>query len=347
MNVGLVGCGDISDCHMKAWSKIESARVTAVCDIIEERATRVGQKWNVPSCYTDLDTMIKRENLHFLSICTPPNVHTDAACNALESGVNTVVEKPLAMTVKEVERVQETSRHSKAKLTVISTLLFTSAIDRARRVLESMAQEIQSVDVHFLKTPDYHMAADPSHWCHGLPGGIFGESLFHAIYLIRTFIGDLQARGIYADKLGKYEWMRYDELTVFLSAPGKQATIRYSFNSPRSTTFLDLYGQGNVLRAELNTNDVCLFRDPQKRSIGKAFEGIRQASAAVENALCIVPDAVSFRLAIQPTIHELNIRSFVESVTSGKPPLMTLDDAYRITELQERITTLIDTHRPF
>jgi predicted dehydrogenase len=345
MNVGLVGCGIISDAHLKAWRRIESARVAAVCDTNEERAAEVAGRWRVPSYYNDLECMIRHEGIEFLSICTPPKSHVDAACKAITSDVNVVVEKPLAMTTKEVEQIEEVSRRSTAKLMVISNLLYRPAVSGARRAFASLHQEPVSADVHFLRTPDDSNAADSSHWGHRLPGGIFTDHLFHALYLIRFFLGDLQLKAVHLDKFGILDWMRYDELTVFLGSQERRASIHVSFNSSREETFLDLYGQKNALRAELMTNDVYVFRDPEKRWAGKGFEAARQTFMSVENTLRLVSDSLTFHLGVQHTAHELNIRDFVEDGAS-KRSVLTLEDAYRITQLQEDITTLIDKHGP-
>ena len=345
MNVGLVGCGRVSDEHMKAWRRVRQARVTAVCDTIEERAARVAEAWDVPSHYTDLETMIRHEKLEYLSICTPPNSHVEAVSEAIAAGVNVVVEKPLAMTVKEVEQIGQVSKGSTARLMVVSNLLFAPAAARANHVLESLRQQPVSVDVQFFKESDDNFISDSTHWCHKLPGGIFGEILFHPLYLIRFFLGDLQIKAVYVERIGKHDWMPYDELTVFLGSLQSQARIRISCNSLRYRSFLDLYGQKNAIRAELKTNDTYMFRDPDKRWTAKGFEVLRQNFMSLESGLRLVPDAALFHLGVHHTTHELNIKAFVDNHASVKSRVLTLEDAYKITQLQEEITTLIDKHR--
>ena len=343
MNVGLVGCGRIAEAHMQAWRRIRSAHISAVCDTVEDRAKQMAERWRVPTCYTDLANMIQREDLQFLSICTPPLAHIDQARMAIESGVNAVVEKPLAMSAKDVEEIAEICQRSKARLTVISNLLFTSAVARARRILASLHDEPISLDLTFLKpaASDY-MAGDPSHWIHRLPGGIFGEMLFHPIYLISFFLGELSVRGIYLDKFGTQDWLPHDELTVFLGSARKRATIRTFYNSLRYSIFLDLCGQKYALKIDIGTNDVFVIRDSKAGPTAKAVDCTRQAYAVFENIRGAVLQGISYHLGIKHSPIELNIRSFVESVAKKKPSVITLEDAYKMTLIQEEITTLID-----
>lgn len=346
MKVGLVGCGDIAEAHMLAWHRIKSARVTAVCDAVEDRAKGVAERWRVPSCYTDLERMMGRENLQFLSICTPPFAHVEQARLAIESGVNAIVEKPLAMTAKDVEQIAEVCRRSKAKLTVISNLLFEPVVARANRILARFHDELISGNVTFVKPPTERTSADPSHWSHSLPGGVFGELLFHPIYLVWFFLGELSVRGIHVDKFGTQHWIRHDELRVFLGSAGKRATIHVFYNSPRYETFLDLYGRKYAFRIDLGNNDVCVFRNPQNGPVGKVVDCARQAFTVFGNTRDAVLAGITYHLGIRQSAHELNIASFVESVASGRPPVITLEDAYRMTQIQEEITTLIDKAGP-
>ena len=68
------------------------------------------------------------------------------------------------------------------------------------------------------------------HWCHRLPGGIFGEMLPHSIYLANAFIKGLEVAAVHQQKLGNNSWMAADELRVILRADTGVATITNSAN---------------------------------------------------------------------------------------------------------------------
>ncbi len=340
MKVGVIGCGSIAYKHMDAWRRIKSTRVTAVCDTDRERASGYAQKWRVASHFSDPEAMMQSERLQFVSICTPPPSHADLICKALEMGVNVVVEKPLAMTVKDADMIMSASQRTKAKLTVINNMLFAPAVRRVRRLLDTLGDELISAEIQFLKTPNEDRARDPSHWAHKLPGGIFGEFLPHPLYLLRFFLGDLSVRGIHLDKFGTREWMPHDELEVFLRSSEKRARIHISYNSPQYATYLDLFGKRKTVRAELGRNEVYVFSEENWRPIRKAFHYAGQMLVGV---FATASDGFAHYLPVRQTEHEMNIRSLVESVTSGSSPAVTLEDAYRTTRVQEEITRLIDT----
>ena len=69
---GIVGCGRISGFHLEALEALKGiAEVTAVCDVVPERAEAAARKAGGARWYTDLDAMIEAGGLDVLSVCTP------------------------------------------------------------------------------------------------------------------------------------------------------------------------------------------------------------------------------------------------------------------------------------
>ena len=66
---------------------------------------------------------------------------------------------------------------------------------------------------------------------------------------------------------------------------------------------------------------------------------------SLQDSLRVVPDAISFHLGARNVPHELNVRSLAGDATTD-PPVLTLQDAYGLTQIQEEITTRIDEWSP-
>ena len=104
MKVGVVGCGFISGIHVNAW-KDAGATVTAACDLNENLAKEFSKNWNIPTYYTSLPEMLKKENLSAISVCVPPKFHADVAIEALKSNCHIVVEKPFTINTQDADRL--------------------------------------------------------------------------------------------------------------------------------------------------------------------------------------------------------------------------------------------------
>ena len=72
--VALVGCGRISKNHFDALRKIEGLTVSAVCDIVPDRAEAAGAQEGVPA-FTSYEEMLQRAECDVVTVCTPSGLH--------------------------------------------------------------------------------------------------------------------------------------------------------------------------------------------------------------------------------------------------------------------------------
>ena len=123
LKFGMIGVGKICQgCHLPAYEKLEQSgdvTVAALCDINEERLNDAAKRFPKAKLYTDYREMIKCEELDAVDICTPNNIHSEAAVFALEHGLNVMCEKPDAVSVKEAERMKDAAEKSGKTLMVI------------------------------------------------------------------------------------------------------------------------------------------------------------------------------------------------------------------------------------
>jgi predicted dehydrogenase len=110
--------------------------------------------------------------------------------------------------------------------------------------------------MNMLHTKNDPMAANPSHWCHSMIAGRFGENLPHPLYISRAILRDVEVKQILGSKLGSYPWMPIDELRVLLGDnKGRIASIYiYSFNTARPETTLKIFGTTGILEVNLSNN---------------------------------------------------------------------------------------------
>jgi len=120
LRFGMIGVGKISQgCHLTAYDKIDDVKIVAICDINEERLEEVGKKYPDAKLYTDYRKMIEDEELDAVDICTPNNIHSEAAVFALEHGLNVMCEKPDAVCVAEAEKMKAAAEKSGKTLMVM------------------------------------------------------------------------------------------------------------------------------------------------------------------------------------------------------------------------------------
>ncbi|MDR0405757.1 MAG: Gfo/Idh/MocA family oxidoreductase [Clostridiales bacterium] len=102
--VGVVGTGIISESYFAAFARLGGFAVTAVCDIQPDRAALTAKRFGA-AAYTDFRDMAAAGGLDIAVICLPHGLHAEAAERFAESGAHIIVEKPMANTTAECDRM--------------------------------------------------------------------------------------------------------------------------------------------------------------------------------------------------------------------------------------------------
>ncbi len=120
LKVGLVGVGGISTEHIRCWDRYESAELTSICDIREERLNMHPSKKH----YTDFDLMLDSEDFDIIDICLPTYMHTEFALKCLKKGINVICEKPISLNKDDVDLIYNTAKENGVKFMVAQVLRF-------------------------------------------------------------------------------------------------------------------------------------------------------------------------------------------------------------------------------
>jgi predicted dehydrogenase len=340
LNVGIVGCGEVANGHVRAWRKVKEAKILAVLDINASLAKNMAEKWGIPNYFTSLSEMGDKLPVNAIDICTPPSTHMPIAVEAMENGVNVVMEKPMTMTVRDAEVIVEAQKKSGLTAGVIHNWLFENTITKATSLIEEgQLGEILSVEVEAINTKDDFMASHENHWSHKYPGGRFGEMLAHPIYLIRHFLGGEETvEDVQVAKLGDYPWMKSDELTALFRVGNKVGRAYASFNSPRNSIYVSIYGKKAILKIDI-INATVLKLDERgvaawdlgSDTIGQAFKIF---GATVRNA--------GVRIAQRwLSGHDNYVRLFADSLLTGGPPPVSVEEGMSVVKSVEKACELI------
>lgn len=96
IRIGVIGTGIIGKAHLDQYADIEGAEVVALCDINEQEARRVADKYGVAHVYTDYKDLLAREDIDAVDVCLHNNFHAPLTIAALQAGKHVYCEKPIA-----------------------------------------------------------------------------------------------------------------------------------------------------------------------------------------------------------------------------------------------------------
>ena len=108
--VGIIGAGWVSGEHVKAYASNPNAKVIGIYSRTAERAKAKLEECGVEGkVFSSLDELLASPDIDIVSICSPPSVHAEQVIAAASAGKHIVIEKPLAMNMEDVRKMQRRS----------------------------------------------------------------------------------------------------------------------------------------------------------------------------------------------------------------------------------------------
>lgn len=132
IRVAVIGAGAFGSEHARVYSEVAGSRLAAVCDIDESRGRPVAQRYNA-DFVTDYRELIGKVDAASLTV--PTESHEAIASELLNAGIAILVEKPIARTVDEADRIIEAAKRTGAVLQVGHLERFNPAVIAAARII--------------------------------------------------------------------------------------------------------------------------------------------------------------------------------------------------------------------
>ena len=104
LSVGVIGAGGIARSHMNAIKVNDNIQMVAVIDVDADRAGAAAEEFGA-NAYTDIEPLLANPQVEAVHVCTPHALHADQVVAAAEAGKHVLVEKPMALTLADCDRM--------------------------------------------------------------------------------------------------------------------------------------------------------------------------------------------------------------------------------------------------
>ena len=101
VRVGVIGCGGRGRGHIRSLKEFEDVHLAAVCDPVVDIRESVCEEYGIDGQYGDVSAMLEGEALDAVFVAPPAHLNATLALPCLEAGVNTFLEKPPGLSLKE------------------------------------------------------------------------------------------------------------------------------------------------------------------------------------------------------------------------------------------------------
>jgi predicted dehydrogenase len=141
--IGVIGTGFIGPAHIEALRRLPGVEVVALADVDDATAKAKADSLGVAHSYGDYRTLLARDDVQAVHICTPNYLHFEMSRQALEAGKHVVCEKPLAVEAKEAAILVELA----AKKKLVNAVHFNIRYYPLMRQVKLMAQKGELGDI--------------------------------------------------------------------------------------------------------------------------------------------------------------------------------------------------------
>ena len=339
MKYALIGCGRIAINHIKAVVN-NNLEMVAVCDLLPEAIDSLFEKTGYNKDvkrYSDYKKMIEENpEIELIAIATESGVHAEIALYCIDNNINIIIEKPMAMSMKDADEIVKRSQAKGVKVSVCHQNRFNIAIQEMRRALEGERfgkLSHGSINIRWNRGKQYYdQATWRGKWASD--GGCLFNQCIHGIDLLRWMMGDEVDEVYGVTKQQFHDYLECEDIgmAVVKFKNGAVGTIEGTVNVyPKNLEeTLYLFGEkGTVKIGGTSTNNIDVWNFSDEDEGDQKNKGLQEQTSnvygnghtslyadvidAINNNRTPYIDAVAGRNAVEM------ILAIYQSAAIGKP----------------------------
>ena len=288
LSVAIIGCGRISNHHIKALKTLPGVEIVAVCDSDERRARQTAMRHAIPRCYSDADAMLRETKPVVVHLLTPPATHLPLARVAFRHRAHLYIEKPFAASEADARAICDLARDARVRVCPGHSRLFDPVfVEASRRVRAGHIGQVVSVRAEqgFTYEPGARSAVIP--WSYSYDWGTFDNLICHPLYLACQFLSHPGKPQVVGFNLGTVREAAVEEIRVLIPFANGIGEVSLSLCSSPEVNRLEIVGTRGRITADWQTMAVLTSLQSRLPSVLAAF------AASVNAAFHLTRSALS------------------------------------------------------
>ena len=327
LNFAIIGCGRISYKHVEALiNNSDEAQLVALCDIIEEKAVERKAQYedNIENSnvnvYINYMEMLQKENIDVVTIATESGYHAKHAIDCLNKNVHVLVEKPMALSIEDIDKMIALAGDKNKKICVSHQNRFNPPIQKLRKAVEEgrfgrlingTARILWTRDNNYYKQASWRGTRE-------LDGGTLMNQCIHNIDLLQWMMGS-EIERIHAETDTFLRDIEMEDFGAILirfknGAIGivEGSACVYPENLEET---LSIFGEkGTVVIGGLAVNEIKTWRFADERDYDKVDESVEVDSVYGKG-------------------HTPLYKDFINAINNNKEPLINGEEGKKAVEI--------------
>jgi myo-inositol 2-dehydrogenase/D-chiro-inositol 1-dehydrogenase len=313
VKIGIIGTGFIGNVHGRIYSGIDQAEVSALYDIIPEKAKKTSKVIGGKVCSSREELF---ENCDAVIVCTPNKTHLEIATDAVSHEKHVFCEKPFAIGIKDAEKLLKTANEGKGIFQVGHNRRFAPVYQNLRKFLTEDSAHSAHIKMNRgeLKKPVW--TGDVN-----VTGGFLYETTIHLFDMCRFQFGEIEELVAYGSQ---HQYPELDEFSIiFKFKSGFHCTFASSSDASWHFPFerIEVFCHHRTIM----TREMEYLID--SKGMDANFQTYSFAMTEKEERWGYLQED----------------KSFIESILQKKKPDVTAFDGYKSVELVESVYQAIET----
>lgn len=197
LRIGLIGAGNIARTHLSSYRKNPNVEIAAICDIDFAKCNAAADMFNIPQRFASVAEMLAGAKLDAADVCVWNCAHAECAIAALNAGLDTMCEKPMAMTAAEAQAMLDASKKN-GKLLMLG---FVTRFSNEARIAKDFIDKGYLGEIYYSKATYMRRNGNPGGWFSDKSrsgGGPIIDIGVHPLDLTRYLMGNPQPVSVFA-----------------------------------------------------------------------------------------------------------------------------------------------------
>jgi predicted dehydrogenase len=307
LRFGIIGCGRIAPRHAQSFQQVAASKLVGVADVVPSRADHLAHEYGAAAHY-DYHALLDRADIDAVSVCVPSGLHAQVAMDAMHAGKHVLVEKPIAITLADADRMIETSQRTGRTMGVVLQNRYNHPMQALRQAINEGKLgrlHLGNACVRWYRPQSYY--EDGWHGTWAMDGGALMNQSIHHIDALQWLMGPVQSVNAYTATLAHKMEAEDVGVAIVRFANGALATIEGSTltwpqNLEGSVAVFGEHGSVKIGGTALN-----------RIELWKVVGELEQEAELLTSQRVDPPSVYGYS-------HREVVRDFVQAVQNGRSP---------------------------
>ena len=345
MNIGIIGCGDISKTYFNSHKLFNNFKIISCADINQETALNSAKEFNIIA--ESVDEILHNDKIELIINLTIPSAHKEIICKTLEAGKHSFSEKPLAMNFNDGLEIKKLSDKKKLKVGCAPDTFLGAAGQLARNFVDQkLCGKIALGTFNMMSHGMEHWHPNPSFFFKSGAGPVFDVGVYYITLLVNLFgpvekilsVSDIvEKERIILSEPKKNQKINVETPTTLMSVLEFESQLKIQLFASwdvwkHNHSAIELYGtKGSIILPDPNFfgGEILLS---EKESNWKVCS-TDQMLLGIPNVL---PDKENEKIKLA-NYRGIGLSDMVNSINNNKNPRCSIDLALHVLEIMDGI----------